>query len=128
MHHLMNHWQPELGEGPRGAFDFDPGVTALNPDALDAAVGFQGDTPSFENDWNGVAAFLLGVSDYSGKSSQYIKMDSLENTVGLLRPRPLARYSQADPQPGIAMGALPQPDALRRAWVSNRMIPRPTRS
>ena len=32
VHHLMNHWQPELGEGPRGAFDFDPGVTALNPD------------------------------------------------------------------------------------------------
>ena len=52
VHHLMNHWQPELGEGPRGAFYFDPGVTALNPDALDAAVGFQGDTPSFENDWN----------------------------------------------------------------------------
>ena len=36
VHHLMNHWQPELGEGPRGAFYFDPGVTALNPDALDA--------------------------------------------------------------------------------------------
>ena len=55
VHHLMNHWQPELGEGPRGAFHFDPGVTALNPDALDATVGFQGDTPSFENDWNGLA-------------------------------------------------------------------------
>jgi hypothetical protein len=83
MHHLMNHWQPELGEGPRGAFDFAPGTTALNPDALDASVGFQGDTPSFENDWNGVASFLLGVSDYTGKSSQYIKMDSLENTWAL---------------------------------------------
>ena len=31
VHHLMNHWQPELGEGPRGAFHFDPGVTALEP-------------------------------------------------------------------------------------------------
>ena len=80
MHHLMNHWQPELGEGPRGAFDFAPGTTALNPDALDATVGFKGGTPSFENDWNGVAAFMLGVSDYTGKSSQYIKMTSLENT------------------------------------------------
>ena len=38
VHHLMNHWQPELGGGPRGAFNFDPGVTALNPDALDATV------------------------------------------------------------------------------------------
>jgi hypothetical protein len=83
MHHLMNHWQPELGEGPRGAFDFAPGTTALNPDALDAAVGFKDGTPSFENDWNGVASFLLGASDYTGKSSQYIKMDSKENTWAL---------------------------------------------
>ena len=52
VHHLMNHWQPELGEGPRGAFYFDPGVTALNPEALEPRVGFQGGTPSFENDWN----------------------------------------------------------------------------
>jgi hypothetical protein len=79
VHHLMNHWQPELGEGPRGAFHFDPGVTALNPDALDAAVGFQGDTPSFENDWNGLAGFLLGTPTASGKSSQFIKMNSFEN-------------------------------------------------
>ncbi len=79
VHHLMNHWQPELGEGPRGAFYFDPGVTALNPDAIGAAVGFRGGTPSFENDWNSVAAFLLGTPDVSGKSSQFIKMNSFEN-------------------------------------------------
>ncbi len=79
VHHLMNHWQPELGEGPRGAFHFDPGVTALNPDALDASVGFQGDTPSFENDWNGLAGFMLGTPTVSGKSSQFIKMNSFEN-------------------------------------------------
>ena len=54
-------------------------MTALNPDALDATVGFQGDTPSFENDWNGLAAFLLGTPDVSGKSSQFIKMNSFEN-------------------------------------------------
>lgn len=83
VHHLMNHWQPELGEGPRGAFYFDPGVTALNPDALDAAGGFKGGTPSFENDWNSVAAFLLGAPDVSGKSSQFIKMDSMENQYAL---------------------------------------------
>ena len=83
VHHLMNHWQPELGEGPRGAFYFDPGVTALNPDALEATVGFQADTPSFENDWNSVAAFLLGTPDVSGKSSQFIKMNSFENQYAL---------------------------------------------
>ena len=83
VHHLMNHWQPELGEGPRGAFTFDNGVTALNPEALGAAVGFQGDTPSFENSWNGLAGFLLGTPTHSGKSSQFIKMDSLENQYAL---------------------------------------------
>ncbi|MGH9628763.1 MAG: TonB-dependent receptor domain-containing protein, partial [Bryobacteraceae bacterium] len=83
MHHLMNHWQPELGEGPRGAFGFDPGVTALNPAALESTVGFQGDTPSFENGWNGFAGFLLGTPSFSGKSSQNIKMDSLENIYAL---------------------------------------------
>ena len=83
VHHLMNHWQPELGEGPRGAFYFDPGVTALNPDALDGTVGFRGGTPSFENDWNSVAAFLLGTPDVSGKSSQFIKMNSFENQYAL---------------------------------------------
>ena len=83
VHHLMNHWQPELGEGPRGAFYFDPGVTALNPDALQAAVGFRGGEPSFENDWNSVAAFLLGTPDVSGKSSQFIKMNSFENQYAL---------------------------------------------
>jgi Carboxypeptidase regulatory-like domain/TonB dependent receptor-like, beta-barrel len=83
LHHLMNHWQPELGEGPRGGFYFDPGVTALNPEALESTVGFREDTPSFENGWNGFAGFLLGTPTASGKSPQYIKMDSLENQYGL---------------------------------------------
>ncbi len=83
VHHLMNHWQPELGEGPRGAFYFDPGVTALNPDALRAAGGFTGGTPSFEDDANALAAFELGAPDVSGKSSQFIKMDSKENQYAL---------------------------------------------
>jgi len=45
VHHLMNHWQPELGDGPRGAFSFGAGVTALNPSALQSSVGFQGGAP-----------------------------------------------------------------------------------
>ena len=79
LHHLMNHWQPELGDGPRGAFSFGSGVTALNPAALAASVGFRGGTPSFENGWNSLAGFLLGTPTSTGKSSQLIKMDSLEN-------------------------------------------------
>jgi hypothetical protein len=88
MHHLMNHWQPELGDGPRGAFTFGNAVTALNPSAIAAGVGFQGSAPSFENGWNGLAGFLLGTPTHSGKSSQFIKMDSLENQFALyLRDR-----------------------------------------
>ena len=83
MHHLMNHWQPELGSGPRGSFGFGNAVTALNPAAIAASVGFQGGTPSFENGWNGLAGFLLGTPTGSGKSSQFIKMDSLENEFAL---------------------------------------------
>jgi len=82
-HYLMNHFQPELGDGPRGAFSFGSGVTALNPSALDATVGFQGGIPSFENDQNSLAAFLMGMPTDSGKSTQYIKMDSLENQYAL---------------------------------------------
>ena len=83
VHHLMNHFQPELGSGPRGMFGFDPGVTALNPDAIGEDVGFEGDTPSFENNQNSLAAFLLGTPSWSGKSSQLIKMDSLEGQYAL---------------------------------------------
>ena len=66
MHHLMNHWQPELGAGPRGAFGFGRDITALNGG---------GDA----EDWNALAGFLLGAANSSGKSSQFIKMFSLEN-------------------------------------------------
>jgi len=83
MHHWMNHWQPELGCGPRGCFGFGNAITALNPSALGAVGGFTGGTPSFENAWNSQAAFLLGAASSSGKSPQFIKMTSFENTYGL---------------------------------------------
>jgi len=79
LHHLMNHWQPELGEGPRGGFGFWSGPLALNPSALEETVGFQGDTPDFETDQASLAALMMGIPGYSGKSTQYIKMDSLED-------------------------------------------------
>jgi hypothetical protein len=83
MHHLMNHWQPELGCGPRGCFGFGNGITALNPSAIRDSVGFTGGTPSFENSWNSQAAFVLGAASSSGKSPQYIKMTSFEDTWAL---------------------------------------------
>ncbi len=79
LHHLMNHFQPELGQGPRGGFTFGSGPLALNPSALEETVGFQGDTPDFETDQASMAAFMMGIPASSGKSTQYIKMDSLEN-------------------------------------------------
>ena len=114
LHHLMNHWQPELGQGPRGAFGFDPGITALNPDALEGDVGFQGDAPSFENGWNGLAGFLLGTSTYTGKSSQFIKMNSMENVYALYIRDRCRVTLQAHSHLGIAVGAVPDPDAIRR--------------
>ncbi len=83
LHHLMNHWQPELGGGPRGQFSFGSAITALNTAALRSTVGFQGPTPSFEREWNAVAAFLLGVPSSAAKSPQYIKMNSFENQYAL---------------------------------------------
>ena len=123
VHHLMNHWQPELGEGPRGAFYFDPGVTALNPDALDADGGFQGGTPSFENDWNALAGFLLGTPTCSGKSSQFIKMDSFENQYALYVRDRWRATPKLTRRPRTAVGALSKPVALGRPRASNRTTP-----
>ena len=97
MHHLMNHWQPELGEGPRGAFDFDPGVTALNPDGSRCHRGIPGRHSLVRERLERPGGLSAGHAHCSGKSSQYIKMNSLENQYGALRPRPLARHLQADP-------------------------------
>lgn len=83
LHHLMNHWQPELGGGPRGTFTFGQAITALNISAIRNTVGFQGAIPSFEKDWNAAAAFVLGVPSSSGKSPQYMKMATLENQYAL---------------------------------------------
>ena len=65
--HRMNHWQPELGAGPRGSINFDGGVTALN--ATGAAA---------PNQYNGYAAFLLGQTSRVQKSIQYIEMTPRE--------------------------------------------------
>jgi Carboxypeptidase regulatory-like domain/TonB dependent receptor len=63
----MDHWQPELGYGPRGFFQSATNATALN------AIGAQS-----PNHFNAYAAFLLGLSDAAGTSVQYELMTTRE--------------------------------------------------
>jgi Carboxypeptidase regulatory-like domain/TonB dependent receptor len=64
--HHLNHYQPELGAGPRGELDFAEGLTALN-------------SPSYTTtQFNSYAAFLLGVTSSVGRSIQYEKMTTYE--------------------------------------------------
>src|ERR1044071_7179467 len=57
--HHLNHWQPEIGGGPRGQLIFGGGPTALSGGAA----------PS---QYNGYASFLLGLDTNADKSLQYI--------------------------------------------------------
>src|SRR6266478_2011595 len=75
IHHHLNHWQPELGAGPRGEFDFGGAVTALNGGAA-------------PNQYNALAQFELGLAGELGvvaggnvgvgRSEQFIKATARE--------------------------------------------------
>ncbi len=65
VHHHLNHWQPELGSGPRGEFDFGGSTTALNGGAA-------------PNLFNALAQFELGLFNGTGKSEQFIKATAKE--------------------------------------------------
>lgn len=54
----VNHWQPELGGGPRGRFNFNGGIAALSGGAA-------------PNRFNTYAQFLMGLPDSMQKSLQY---------------------------------------------------------
>jgi len=56
--HMMDHWQPEIGAGPRGRFNFNREMTALK----------DGASPTEQNAW---ASFMLGVPSWMGKSLQW---------------------------------------------------------
>ncbi len=85
VHHHLNHWQPELGSGPRGEFDFSGGLTALNcpPPPAPQPPGCPASAP---NQFNALAQFELGLYDGSGnansggsgKSEQFIKATARE--------------------------------------------------
>jgi hypothetical protein len=64
----LNHWQPELGSGPRGNFSFSGNLTG--------AAGYT------SNLWNQYAGFLLGLDTGYGKSIQYEIMSGRENQYG----------------------------------------------
>ena len=55
----MNHWQPELGGGPRGVIDFSGDVTSLKGGAA-------------PNQFNTYASFLLGQTSRMRKALQHI--------------------------------------------------------
>jgi hypothetical protein len=63
--HELNHWQPEIGGGPRGRFDFSGGITALNG----------GRAP---DQFNALADFLLGLPRQAGKTIQHELMTGRE--------------------------------------------------
>jgi hypothetical protein len=63
--HMMGHWQPEIGSGPRGGFSFSQNLTAN-----------KGGAPGTER--NSYAAFLLGIPSSAGKSLQWEFMTANE--------------------------------------------------
>ncbi len=64
--HKMTHWSPHLGAGPRGNFNFNGGVTS---------------TGSFNN-FNGYAAFLLGLPNLISKGLQHVMLTGREYQFG----------------------------------------------
>jgi hypothetical protein len=61
----LNHWQPEIGVGPRGRLDFSGNLAGLRG----------GQTPNFYNQY---AAFLLGLTSQAQKSYQWETMRTRE--------------------------------------------------
>jgi hypothetical protein len=66
----LNHWQPELGYGPRGWFSFGGGATTQAP-------------AGSPDEFNAYAQFLLGLPSYMTKSLQYELQTGREWQYGL---------------------------------------------
>ena len=64
--HKLTHWSPHLGFGPRGNFNFNGGVTSIG---------------SFNN-FNGYAAFLLGLPNLIQKTIQHVMLTGREFQFG----------------------------------------------
>src|SRR5262245_23936522 len=72
--HQLNHWQPEIGAGPRGQFTFNGNETILNGKITVDGKTF---TPAVTQ-YNAFAAFLLGTPINVQKSLQYELMTTRE--------------------------------------------------
>lgn len=68
LRHHLNHWQPEIGGGPRGRFDFNRGTTALLGES--------------NSQFNAYGAFLLGAPEVVSKSLQWEKMSAFNLQLG----------------------------------------------
>ncbi|MCX6594410.1 MAG: TonB-dependent receptor [Acidobacteria bacterium] len=75
--HWLNHYQPELGAGPRGRFNFSQATTGTR---LPNATGALTATPT--NQFNSQAAFYLGLPTSVSKSLQWSKMTSFNYQLG----------------------------------------------
>jgi hypothetical protein len=76
--HWLNHWQPELGAGPRGNFAYSQATTGTR---VPNAAGVLTATPT--NQFNSQAAFFLGLPTTVNKSLQWSKMTSFNYQLGL---------------------------------------------
>ncbi len=89
IHHHLNHWQPELGSGPRGEFDFDGGATALNGGEAAQSVQRLGAVfagPAWRNG-----------SRWVGQERSIYQSHCEGVAVRLVRWRPLSRYATSSP-------------------------------
>ena len=110
----LDHWQPELGAGPRGALTFNPNATALNG----GAAG---------NLYNAYAAFLLGLVGSpagaqvinTGESVQYRGDDGPRMAAWVVRARSVAGRQQDDARSRAAVPGLP-PDDSRQSGHRDR--------
>lgn len=75
--HWLNHWQPELGAGPRGRFNYAQATTGTR---VANAAGVLTATPT--NQFNSQAAFFLGMPNSVSKSLQWSKMTSFNYQLG----------------------------------------------
>ena len=75
--HWLNHWQPELGAGPRGNFAYSQATTGTR---IANAAGVLTATPT--NQFNSQAAFFLGLPTTVNKSLQWSKMTSFNYQLG----------------------------------------------
>jgi hypothetical protein len=64
--HMLDHWQPEIGSGPRGSFNFSTSTTS----SRDGDYG--------QTDRHGWASFMLGLPSSTGKSLQWELMTTNE--------------------------------------------------